>query len=128
MKTLLMAALLAAGAPFAAPARAAAPDRQETRQSWDDYRIKARKDLDVLEDKIAKLERLAKTANADVRARQKAEAKELRAKKGDAERMLNQLATATEEARLELQAKLDRLLRDLKRSVHKAEVRPRDRT
>jgi hypothetical protein len=128
MKTLILAALVAGGAPFAAPARAAAPVHQDTRQSLEDFRIKARKDLDILEDKIAKLERDAKNAGADARDRLQSQAKALRDQKSDADRMMNQLATATAEARKELQTKLDRALRDLKKAVRKAEAKPRDRT
>ena len=128
MKEIILAALIAGGAPFAAPARAAAPDRQDTRQSWEDFRIKARKDLDILEDKIAKLESGAKTAGADARDRLQSQAKTLREKKTDADRMMNRLATATAEARRDLQTKLDRAVSDLKKAVHKAEAKPRDRT
>jgi len=128
MKSLMLAALIAGSAAGAAPARAAAPAQQDSRQAWEDYRIRARKDLDVLEDKIAKLETDAKTAGADARMRLEAQAKTLRAKKADADRIMGQLALATEDARKELRVKLDHALRDLKRAVHKAEVKPRERT
>jgi len=128
MKTLMLAALIAGSAIGAAPARAAAPAQQDSRQSWEDYRIKARKDLDVLEDKIAKMESDARTAGADARMRLQTQAKTLRAKKTDADQIMGQLAMATEDARKELRVKLDRALRDLKKAVHKAEVKPRDRT
>jgi hypothetical protein len=128
MKKLILAALIAGGAPFAAPARAAAPDRQDTRQSWEDFRIRARMDLAILDDKIVKLERDAKSARADGRDRLQSQAKTLREKKTDADRMMNRLATATAEARRDLQMKLDRAVSDLKKAVHKAEAKPRDRT
>ncbi len=128
-KSLILAALIAGGAPFgAATARAAAPAQQDSRQSWDDYRIKARKDLDVLEDRIAQLESDARTAEGDARLRLQSQSKALRDKKADADHMMNQLATATADARRELQMKLDRALRELKKSVRRAETRPRDRT
>ena len=138
MKTLALAALIAGGAAWAASARAAAPDRSQpqqtasdrgdSKQSWDDYRIQARKDLDVIEDKIAALELNAKAAGIEARARLQAQAKSLRAKKSDADRMLDKFETATETARAELRMKLDRSLRELKNSIRKAEVKPRDRT
>jgi hypothetical protein len=139
MKTLMFAALVAGGAVWAAAAApAAAPDRSasnqagsdrgDSKQSWEDYRIQARKDLDVLEDKIARLELNAKAAGAEARDRLQAQAKSLRAKKTDADRMLDKFEAATESARRELRVKLDRTLRELKKAVHKAEVKPRDRT
>jgi hypothetical protein len=138
MKTLALAALLGGCAVWGASVRAAAPDRSspqaaasdrgDSKQSWDDYRIQARKDLDVIEDKIAALELNAKAAGAEARARLQAQAKSLRARKSDADRMLDKFETATDTARAELRMKLDRSLRELKRAVHKAEVKPRDRT
>ena len=138
MKTLALAALIAGGAAWAASAPAAAPDRSgsnqtasdrgDSKQSWEDYRIQARKDLDVLEDRIAKLELNTKAAEAEARDRLQAQAQSLRAKKTDADRMFDSFETATETARRELRVKLDRALRDLKKAVHKAEVKPRDRT
>jgi len=138
MKTLALAMLIAGGASWAVPARAAAPDRSasnqavsdrgDSKQSWEDYQIQARKDLDVIEDKIAALELNAKAAGAEARANLQAQAKSLRAKKSDADRLLDKFEAATETARAELRTKLDRSLRELKRAVHKAEARPRERT
>jgi hypothetical protein len=138
MRTLALAALIAGGAAWAAAsARAAAPDpdskaavsdRGDSRQSWEDYRIQARKDLDVLEDRIAKLELGAKAAGAEARDRLQAQARSLRAKKTDADRMLDKFETATDTARKDLRSKLDRSLRELKKAVRKAEFKPRDRT
>ena len=114
MRTLLLAALIAGSAAPATRAATAAPADQDSNRTWEDYRIKTRAALDVLEDKIAKLE--------------SSQAQALRAKKSDADRLFGQLETATEEARKELRTKLDRALRELEQSVHKAEAKPRDRT
>jgi ribosome-associated translation inhibitor RaiA len=127
MKKLILAALVAGSAVWAAPARAAAPAGQDSKQTWEDYRIRTRKELDVIGDKIAKLEMSAKTAQADVRMHLDAQNKALRAKKSDADRMLNQFETAAAEARKELRVKLDRAMRDLKTSIHKAEIKSRER-
>jgi hypothetical protein len=124
----MLAVLIAGSAAGAAPARAAAPAGQDSSQTWEDYRIKTRKELDVIEGKIAKMESSAKTAQADVRMRLQAQNKTLRAKKADADRMLAQFETAAVDARRQLRVKLDRAVRDLKTSIRKAEVKPRDRT
>lgn len=128
MRNLMLAVLIAGSAAGAAPARAAAPAGQDSSQTWEDYRIKTRKELDVIEGKIAKMESSAKTAQADVRMRLQAQNKTLRAKKADADRMLAQFETAAVDARRQLRVKLDRAVRDLKTSIRKAEVKPRDRT
>ncbi|MFI5350230.1 MAG: hypothetical protein ACHQ2Z_11845 [Elusimicrobiota bacterium] len=138
MKSLALAGLIATGAVWAPSARAAAPDgsgsnpaasdRGDSKQSWEDYRIQARKDLDVIGDKISKLELNAKAAGVEARSRLEAQVKSLHAKKADADRMLDKFESATDAARKELRIKLDRSLRELKKAVHKAEVNPRERT
>ena len=128
MKNLMLAVLIAGSAAWAAPALAATTASQDSSQTWEDYRIKTRKELDVIQDKLAKLEVRAKTAQSDVRMRLEAQNKTLRAKKADADRMLDQFETAAIDARNQLRVKLDRAMRDLKTSIHKAELKPRERT
>jgi hypothetical protein len=128
MKNLMLAVLIAGSAAWAAPALAAATAGQDSSQTWEDYRIKTRKELDVIQDKLAKLEVRAKTAQSDVRMRLESQNKTLRAKKADADRMLDQFETSAVDARRQLRVRLDRAVRDLKTSIHKAELKPRERT
>jgi ribosome-associated translation inhibitor RaiA len=123
MKTLALA-LAALVAVSGAPARAAAPvaAKQDSRQADEDYRLKTRPALDVIEDQLAALESDAKTAAAETRAGLQAQAKALRAEKSDADRQFEQLETATDETRRELQAKLDQALSKLKQSIRKAQA------
>lgn len=128
MKSLALAALVAGCAAWAAPSGAAAPDQQETRQSWENYRIKARQELDVVGDKIAALETKAKSEKTKAREELQAQTAAMRARKADAERLLGRISTATEDARRNLRTELDDALRALKESIHKAETESRDRS
>jgi hypothetical protein len=131
MKSLPLAALIAVCAAWAAPVRAVeapASPGQDLKQTWEDYRIKTRQELDVLDDKLGKLESDVKTAEGESRAQFQAETKHMRAQKEAADRMLEKFAAASEEARAELRVKLDRSLRDLRRSIRKTESRLKDRT
>jgi hypothetical protein len=129
MKRIMLAALIAGSAAWAAPALAAAATAgQDTSQTWEDYRIKTRKELDALGDKIARLEASAKTAQSDVRMHMEAQNKAIRAKKAEADRLLGQFETAAVDARKDLRVKLDRAMRELRTSIHKAEAKPRERT
>jgi hypothetical protein len=119
MRALLLAALAAGFA--VGPSRARAAAVEESSQARENSRIKARQDLTVLGDRISALELKANSDKTPAGAALKSRAAELRAKKSDADQLLEQLGTAKDDALPGLRTRLDGELGDLKTSLDKAE-------
>jgi chromosome segregation ATPase len=85
-------------------------------KSTAEMRDEARKDLDALGARIDALERQAKAAGVESRDRLEEQVRKLRSKKDKADELLLKLQESAEDAGKEIQADLDRDIRELKRA------------
>jgi hypothetical protein len=124
MDTRFLGILLAAAAFV--PVSGFAQGEIETPQARESYRIKARQDLDRVNERLSALELEARVEQKRAREDLQARAGELRARKKEADELFGRIETGTDEQRREARARLDAALRDLWNGIERAEGAHRD--